>query len=327
MIIPFLPTRIKARWNVEAHLGRINAAIEELQPEHFRLEIKSLHPRLAKFDLILPPIDPVGGKGLDDSWCSLYRGTLKTLRRQVRDGEFVLREWNAHIMDTIVRWGCLSGAETNPPPDEEQTIPLPTALDKAWPMLERLPPFSVCNDEPPKLFLNLTHRMFDGSDKAIPLYGIRVHRNTPERIADAHKYKFSADASNMASMWNANDTVRDLHVYWADVQNWIAAQRRISQPRAPRAATWIPEAQALQIIRASSLVRLRIPNDVTVADTLARALGDTYKTPGEQRAGEVSRHLLREFGSEIPGAVRSDQYGKEPLEWWIDKEADRRTAT
>ena len=100
------------------------------------------------------------------------------------------------------------------------------------------------------------------------------------------------------------------------------AQRRINQPMAPCAVTWISETQALQIIQASSLVRLRIPNDVTVADTLARALGDTYKTPGEQRAGEVSRHLLREFGSEIPGAVRSGQYGKEPLEWWIDKEAD-----
>ena len=104
------------------------------------------------------------------------------------------------------------------------------------------------------------------------------------------------------------------------------AQRRINQPRAPRAVTWISKTQTLQIIQASSLVRWRIPNDVTVADTLARALGDTYKTSGEQREGEVSRHLLREFGSEIPGAVRSGQYGKEPLEWWIDKEADRRTS-
>ena len=104
------------------------------------------------------------------------------------------------------------------------------------------------------------------------------------------------------------------------------AQCRINQPRAPRAVTWISETQTLQIIQASSLVCWRIPNDVTVADTLARALGDTYKTPGEQRAGEVSRHLLREFGSEIPEAVRSGQYGKEPLKWWIDKEADRRTS-
>ena len=211
-------------------------------------------------------------------------------------------------------------------PAKEQTIPLPTALDRAWPMLEQLPSFGVFSDEPLKLFLNLTHRMFNGSYEAIPLYGIRVHRNTPECIADAHEYEFSADASKMANIWNAKNTVRDLHVHWSDVQNWISAQRRISQPRAPRASTWIPEAQALQIIRSSSLVRLRIPNDVTVADTLARALGDTYKTPGEQRIGEVSRHLLREFGSEIPGAFRSEQYGKEPLEWWIDKESDRRTA-
>ena len=104
-------------------------------------------------------------------------------------------------------------------PAEEKTIPLPTALDRAWPMLERVPSFGVFSDEPTKLFLNLTHRMFDGSDEAIPLYGIHVHRNTPECIADAYNYEFSADASNMASAWNANDTVRDLHVYWSDVQN------------------------------------------------------------------------------------------------------------
>ena len=113
---------------------------------------------------------------------------------------------------------------------------------------------------------------------------------------------------------------------WIEFLSKLLASELTAPSPLPRATTWMPEAEAYKLIRSSSLVRLRRPNDVTGADLIARALGSTHKTPGEQLADELSRHLLREFASELPRAARNGQYGKEPLQWWIDKEADRRTA-
>ena len=66
---------------------------------------------------------------------------------------------------------------------------------------------------------------------------------------------------------------------------------------------------------------MRVPNDVTLAHVLARALGDTSKTPGEVRAGELVRKLLRDFAVQHPNGVSDGTYGKELLDWWIDEQA------
>ena len=89
----------------------------------------------------------------------------------------------------------------------------------------------------------------------------------------------------------------------------------------PTPTTWISHADASATIARSSLVRLRVTSDTTLLDTLARRLGDTYKTPGEVRAAELQRKLLRDFAAKHPSGVRDEQYGKELLEWWIDEQS------
>ena len=100
-----------------------------------------------------------------------------------------------------------------------------------------------------------------------------------------------------------------------------------NDPRAESAAplpkTWIPRSAALAMLGRSSLVRLRVPADVTVLDALARHLGDTYKTPGEVRAEELKRKLLRDFETQHPNGIRDGEYGRELLEWWIEEQAFR----
>ena len=94
---------------------------------------------------------------------------------------------------------------------------------------------------------------------------------------------------------------------------------------APEPGTWISCNEALHTIGASSLVRIRLPREtITGLDLIARRMGSTWKAPWEKMADELSRNLLRDFASQHPKAVSNEKYGKEPLEWWIDKEADRR---
>ena len=109
---------------------------------------------------------------------------------------------------------------------------------------------------------------------------------------------------------------------------WMRLRNLVTRGRKPtRATTWITEAQALHTIRASSLVLLRLPHEtITVFDALLRNAG-LYHTRGDVLADELSRKFLRDFATELPQAVRNGDYGKEPLAWWIDKEADRHTAS
>ena len=103
----------------------------------------------------------------------------------------------------------------------------------------------------------------------------------------------------------------------------IGAQPARQSSTPPILTTWISRADALATLGRSSLVRLRVPSDTTLLDVLARRMGDTYRTPGETRADELQRKLLRDFEAQYPNCVRDDQYGKEPLEWWIDERADQ----
>ena len=91
----------------------------------------------------------------------------------------------------------------------------------------------------------------------------------------------------------------------------------------PVPTTWVSRAEALATLGRSSLVRLRVTSDTTLLDTLARSLGDTYTTPGEGRAAELQRKLLRDFAAKHPSGVRDEQYGKELLESWIDEQVFR----
>ena len=117
--------------------------------------------------------------------------------------------------------------------------------------------------------------------------------------------------------------------YWYTPQ-WL--RRRVAKYRggsaanaedisAPVPTTWISHADASATIARSSLVRLRVTSDTTLLDALARRLGDSYKTPGEVRAAELQRKLLRDFAAKHPSGVRDEQYGKELLEWWIDEQS------
>ena len=94
------------------------------------------------------------------------------------------------------------------------------------------------------------------------------------------------------------------------------------QPITPDHNTWITEAEALHMIRSSSLVRLRLPWETTAAEHLLRIyLGAKTKTKADDRADEISRHLLRKFEKECPQGVRGGMYDLRLLQEWIDQEA------
>ena len=117
--------------------------------------------------------------------------------------------------------------------------------------------------------------------------------------------------------------------YWYTPQ-WL--RRRVAKYRggsaanaedisAPVPTTWISHADASAAIARSSLIRMRVPSDVTLGDLVTRFLGDTSQTPGEVKAAELMRKRLRDFEAQHPNGVRCGQYGKELLEWWIDEQS------
>ena len=93
----------------------------------------------------------------------------------------------------------------------------------------------------------------------------------------------------------------------------------------PVPKTWISREGAEEVIKRSSLVRMRVPAvNITVLEALLRQAGaPPTKTPGETRADELARKLLRTFEAQNPAGVRNGQYGKELLEWWIEEQADQ----
>ena len=85
---------------------------------------------------------------------------------------------------------------------------------------------------------------------------------------------------------------------------------------------WIAEAEALAMIRASSLVRLRLPREtLIVGEVFARLGGAPSRTEVDRRADEIARHLLRKFKNGRSWGVRGGTYDRRLLEEWIDETA------
>ena len=86
---------------------------------------------------------------------------------------------------------------------------------------------------------------------------------------------------------------------------------------------WMDEDGAMKLLVASSLVRLRLPNDtMTVGETLLRHQGlITSPTGSSIRANEIARHLLKTYNDECPWGKRNGLYYREYLEDWIGEKA------
>ena len=118
------------------------------------------------------------------------------------------------------------------------------------------------------------------------------------------------------------------------IERWFKGLRR--QPArdalgavstAPVPKVWIARPEALAILGASSLVRLRVPvESFTVGEWMARWMAKeaglpVTKTPGETHAEELQRNLLRKFEAQHPRGVSNEKYGQDLLMWWIDEQA------
>ena len=86
---------------------------------------------------------------------------------------------------------------------------------------------------------------------------------------------------------------------------------------------WMDENGAVKLLVASSLVRLRLPNDtMTIGETLLRHQGlITSPTGSSIRANEIARHLLKTYNDECPWGKRNGLYYREYLEDWIGEKA------
>ena len=95
-----------------------------------------------------------------------------------------------------------------------------------------------------------------------------------------------------------------------------------SSPAKDDLKAWITKAEALQMIRSSSLVQLRLPRGMTLPENIWRMTNLVPSPTGpRRRADEISRHLLRKFESQCRGGVRNGTYYSESLREWIDQEA------
>ena len=74
--------------------------------------------------------------------------------------------------------------------------------------------------------------MFNGTDGAVRLYGIRPPLQSPALITNAHEYQFQEDGS-AKHLFNEDDRVVDLHVHRAEVKRWVkrtlAERRKVMQ--------------------------------------------------------------------------------------------------
>ena len=102
-----------------------------------------------------------------------------------------------------------------------------------------------------------------------------------------------------------------------------------AQELAPTPETWFSRAEADAVIRQSSLVRVPVestpaPQGQIIGDVVLAALSGE-RTSRETKADELARSLMFDFETECPQGVRDGQYGKELLEWWIDKKSATRS--
>ena len=111
-------------------------------------------------------------------------------------------------------------------------IPLIKGIDMAWSRMRDVS--ALPHVEGKKVFRDLTHQMFNGTDRAVRLYGIRPPVQSPALISNAHVYQFQEDGSAI-HLFNEDDRVVDQHVHRADVKRWVrhtlAARRKAMQQR------------------------------------------------------------------------------------------------
>ena len=110
-------------------------------------------------------------------------------------------------------------------------VPLIEGIDLAWASLKDTPVLS--DVEGKSVFQYLAHQMFNGTEKAVPVYGIRPPLRSRALIGNAHEYQLGEDGS-ATHLFDESDRVTDLHVRRADVKRWIRntlADRRKAVPR------------------------------------------------------------------------------------------------
>ena len=98
MVLPFSEER-KAVWNLKRNLNAIEWAIEETNPQHFAEELKALYPRIRRFGLEMPLIEPtgIGHPEYDGTWHGYHLTFLKVLRRWIRNDSFDVKRWNTDV--------------------------------------------------------------------------------------------------------------------------------------------------------------------------------------------------------------------------------------
>lgn len=98
MILPF-SNQTKSYWTLSDNLERMGWAVQENNPQHFEQELRDLYPRLAKYGLHVPLLDPVriGEAEYDNTWHGYHLTFIKALRRQVRNDRFDLAQWNVDV--------------------------------------------------------------------------------------------------------------------------------------------------------------------------------------------------------------------------------------
>ena len=86
---------------------------------------------------------------------------------------------------------------------------------------------------------------------------------------------------------------------------------------------WVDEEGAIKLLMASSLVRLRVPNEMmTLGEALLRRQGIIASPTGASiRANEIARHLLKTYNDECSWGKRNGLYYEEYLEDWIGEKA------
>ena len=87
-------------WNLSTEQERISQATGEADLQHFEQELRSLYPRLQEIGLETPLLEPVrtGNQEYDWTWHGFHLAFLKTLRRQIRDENFDLEQWNSDVI-------------------------------------------------------------------------------------------------------------------------------------------------------------------------------------------------------------------------------------
>ena len=128
--------------------------------------------------------------------------------------------------------------------------------------------------------------------------------------------------------------------YVSRVKNWWSVRGKVlpddhlpeATPIAATASTesgesgeWLSEGEALNLIRNSSLTRLRLPNEtITFGEELGRRMGfDHSPTASEIRADEIASYLLAKYNDQGSWTNRDGRYYKQYLEEWINEEVYR----